>query len=134
MEPFASPEECEAAFYAAFREGDLGGMKQVWGPDDTIVCIHPARPPLAGRDAVMRSWRDILGNTGGVQVKFDCRKRRHAGELAVHVGIEVIGGADEDPALVSVTNVYALTGQGWKLQLHHAAPIHRESRPASSVH
>lgn len=125
MEPFASPDECEAAFYAAFRDGDLGAMKRVWSPEGEIVCIHPARPPLAGHEAVMKTWQEILGNSGGVHVSFDCRSRTHAAELAVHVGIEVISSGENEPAFVSVTNIYGLTAQGWKLRLHHAGPIHR---------
>lgn len=131
---FASPEECEAAFYDAFRRGDLVAMQRIWGVDAEIVCIHPARPPLAGRRAVMQSWQDILAATGGVEVHFDCQSRVHADSLAVHMGIEIIGTQDTAPAMVTVTNIYGLTEHGWTMRAHHAAPIHRGAGPRGPVH
>jgi ketosteroid isomerase-like protein len=131
---YASPEECEAAFYEAFREGDLTAMERIWDADAGIVCIHPARPPIAGRRAVMQSWADILGATGGVHVRFDCHSRVQADSLAVHMGLEIIGTSDNQPALVTVTNIYGLTAEGWKLHAHHAAPIHRGAGASGPVH
>ncbi len=122
--PYQTPDACEAAFYDAFRTGDLETMEAVWGPAGKIACVHPGRPPLAGRRAVMQSWADILGATGGVRVRFDCHDRVQAGRLAVHTGLEIIGGTEGDPAVVSVTNVYELTDAGWKMRLHHAGPVH----------
>lgn len=131
---YSSPEECEQAFYQAFRRGDIEAMQNAWDTGNEIVCIHPARPPLAGRDAVMRSWQDILGNSGGVEVRFDCGNKLRTAELAVHIGVEIIGAEGSPPAYVTVTNVYTLRAQGWKLQLHHAGPIHRDTRPRGAVH
>jgi ketosteroid isomerase-like protein len=131
---YSSPEECESAFYEAFRAGDLGAMQHIWGADNEIVCIHPARPPLAGRRAVLESWRGILDATGGVEVRFDCHRRARADDLAVHIGIEVIGGRDTEPAMVTVTNVYGLGDKGWKLHAHHAGPIHRDAKPRGPMH
>ncbi len=131
---FASPEECEDAFYEAFREGDLGAMERIWDGGAGIICIHPARPPLAGRRAVMQSWADILGATGGVHVQFDCHSRVQADSLAVHMGMEIIGTRDNAPALVTVTNIYELTAEGWKLHAHHAAPVHRGAGAPGPVH
>ena len=134
LNQFASPEECESAFYDAFRQGDLVAMQRIWGADAEIVCIHPARPPLAGRRAVMQSWQDILTATGGVEVRFDCQSRVRADSLAVHMGIEIIGTRDAAPAMVTVTNIYGLTEHGWTMRAHHAAPIHRGAGPRGPVH
>jgi len=131
---FASPDACEAAFYEAFRGGDLASMQHIWGLDGEVTCIHPGRPPLAGRRAVLQSWEDILGATGGVEVRFDCQSRVHAEDLAVHIGIEFIGTPERDPALVTVTNIYTLTEQGWKLRAHHGGPIHRGASARGPVH
>jgi ketosteroid isomerase-like protein len=131
---FESPDECESAFYEAFREGDLVAMRQIWGAGADVICIHPARPPLSGRRAVMQSWVEILGATGGVEIRFDCQNRARADRLAVHFGLETIGTQDSEPSLVSVTNVYALTEEGWKLRAHHAAPIRRGTGPQGPVH
>lgn len=131
---FNSAETCEAAFYEAFRNGDLLAMQHVWGEDADIICIHPGRPPLTGRSAVMQSWQAILENSSGVAVRFDCQRRAGDEGLAVHVGLEIIGAQGEEPALVTVTNVYRLTAQGWKMQLHHAGPVHRAPSPRKPVH
>lgn len=131
---YASPEACEAAFYDAFRDGDFASMQHVWGMDGEVTCVHPGRPPLAGRRAVLQSWEEILGATGGVQVRFDCQSRVRGDDLAVHMGIEVIGQPDSDAALVTVTNIYTLTGQGWRLRAHHGGPIHRGASTRGPVH
>ncbi|MEJ2515732.1 MAG: nuclear transport factor 2 family protein [Gammaproteobacteria bacterium] len=123
--PFETPDACEAAFYRAFREGDLQSMEDLWSADRSIICIHPGRAPLAGPPAVLQSWREILGATGGVHVRFDCQDRTTAGSLAVHMGLEIIGEEDDQAALVTVTNIYELTRSGWKMKAHHAAPVHR---------
>jgi ketosteroid isomerase-like protein len=135
LQSFASAEACETAFYEAFREGDLIAMQHIWSGGTDVVCIHPARPPISGRRAVMQSWQDILDATGGVDVRFECRHRARADRLAVHIGIETIGTRhDTEPALVTVTNVYELTEHGWKMEAHHAGPIRHGSRPRGPMH
>lgn len=131
---FSSPEACEAAFYEAFRAGDVAAMQQIWSPSADCVCVHPARPPLTGANAVLQSWEDILGGSGGVEVRFECQSRMRAERLAVHMGIEIIGSQDKPPALVTVTHIYELTEEGWKLRVHHAGPIHRDAAPRGAVH
>ena len=130
---FGSPEECEAAFYDAFRAGDHVAMQYIWSSGADCVCVHPARPPLTGASAVLQSWETILGS-GGVHVRFECQGRVRAERLAVHTGIEIIGPQDEPPALVTVTHIYELTEQGWKLRVHHAGPVHRDAAPRGAVH
>jgi len=131
---YGSPEECEAAFYDAFRAGNLGAMQHVWGEDAAVACIHPGRAPLAGRSAVLDSWRAILGASGGVEVRFDCQRRVRSSNLAVHIGVELIGAPGDDAAQVTVTNVYVLAERGWKLLLHHAGPVHRDAAPRGPLH
>ena len=131
---YTSAEECEAAFYEAFRAGDLGLMKTVWGTNGGIICIHPGRSPLAGPRAVLQSWSEILGSTGGVRVRFDCRDRIHEGSVAVHLGLEIIGAEGEEPATVTVTNIYELTPDGWKMRAHHAAPVRPAIARTGSLH
>lgn len=129
---YSTPDECEAAFYAAFRSGSLAAMQDAWSGRGEVMCIHPGRPPLSGHRAVMQSWAEILGSTGGVSVRFECHDRIHAGGVAVHTGLEVIGAEAGEPALVTVTNVYELTPAGWRMRLHHAAPVHRGTTGAGA--
>lgn len=126
---FASAADCETAFYTAFRSGDIPAMEQAWGDDPGLMCIHPGRPLLAGRAAVLASWREILGASGGLQVRFELHQRHESDNLAVHIGMELIGPADAEPALVSVTNVYLRRDGDWRMLAHHAAPIHRGAAP-----
>jgi ketosteroid isomerase-like protein len=122
---YQSSEECEAAFYDAFRAGDVAAMQRIWSMDAASFCIHPARRPLIGPQAVMQSWGSILDGSGGLEVRFDCQRRIVNGSLAVHMGIEIIGATGDEPSFVAVTNVYALTPEGWRMRGHHAGPIHR---------
>ena len=131
---YSTPDECESAFYGAFRLGDLDLMDSVWGAKGRILCIHPGRPPLAGRRAVMRSWTEILSATGGVHIRFDCHDRVQAGSLAVHMGLEIVGDENDDQALVTVTNIYELSADGWRMRAHHAAPVHQGAARSGPLH
>jgi hypothetical protein len=55
------------AFYTAFATGDLAAMDAVWARRAPVCCIHPGWTALNDRDAIMESWRGILGanQTGG---------------------------------------------------------------------
>src|SRR5215468_8451467 len=56
------------AFYQAFADRDIAAMEAAWASDGPIACIHPGWPPLAGREAVIESWRRILANDESPQV------------------------------------------------------------------
>ena len=47
----ASPEDAEAQFYDALRDGDLERVMAVWADDDEIVCVHPAGARVVGPQA-----------------------------------------------------------------------------------
>lgn len=137
---FATPEAAEAAFYDAFARADLQAMMNVWADDESIVCIHPMGPRLVGRQAVENSWRGILA--GGPSMRFHItglHVSRHA-LVAVHCVQENIshGAQFSQHAVLVATNLYQLTGHGWRLFLHHASPeLARPSRatePPIRVH
>ena len=58
---FSTPQGAEEAFYAAFAECDYKAMEIVWAVEG-VLCIHPGSSALIGRDAVMRSWANMLLN------------------------------------------------------------------------
>jgi ketosteroid isomerase-like protein len=103
---FATPEDAEVAFYAAFERGDVEAMMTVWAEDDqAIVCVHPLGPVLAGREAVKQSWQTIFARSPG---------RRHT---------------------VIATNAYRFTATGWRMVLHHASPATAtENLQAATLH
>ncbi len=92
---FASPEECERAFYEALEAADVEAVVELWLEDDDVVCVHPNGPRLLDTPTV-----------------------------AVHNVIEeVLVGEGRSQQVVSViaTNAYVKTAAGWKMVLHHAS-------------
>ncbi len=58
------------AFYLAFIRKDFEAMDHLWAHSVPVVCIHPGWPALVGREAVMQSWRNILGNADQPGIDF----------------------------------------------------------------
>jgi hypothetical protein len=131
---FSSADACQEAFYRAMREGDSAGMRLAWLVSPEVTCIHPGAMPLIGYEAVIRSWTTILDNSRGIRVRYEPRSRIAVDRLVIHVGLELIEAQDKSPVLVSVTNVYELTGEGWKMRLHHGAPVQARAQPARPLH
>jgi hypothetical protein len=131
---FSSAEDCQEAFYRAMREGDSEQMRRAWLFSPETTCIHPGAIPLIGYDAVIKSWNAILDGGNGIRVKYEPRTRFAVDRLVIHVGLEVIRVPNDSMVLVSVTNVYELTGEGWKMRLHHGAPVQARAQPARPVH
>lgn len=120
---FDTPEEAEAAFYAAFESGDLEAMMAVWVDDESIVCIHPGSIRLSGPAEVRESWRQIFA--GGRRLRFritDLRATR-AGQTTVHSLYEyvAVAGVAGEAGPVIATNIYVATADGWRLWMHHAS-------------
>jgi len=121
---FASPEECEQAFYEALDSADGEAVIDLWLEDDDVICIHPGGPRLVGFAAVKSSWMAILAN-GPVHVRSTLAKSLETPTVALRNVIEeVVVGEGRQQQIVSVlaTNVYVKTSAGWKMVLHHASP------------
>ena len=131
---FSSAEDCQDAFYRAMREGDSEQIRRVWLVSAQTTCIHPGAIPLIGYDAVVRSWNAILDGGNGIRVIYEPRSRFAVDRLVIHVGLELIRAPNDGTVLVSVTNVYELTGEGWKMRLHHGAPVQARAQAARPVH
>ena len=128
---FASPEECEQAFYEALDSADGEAVIDLWLEDDDVVCIHPGGPRLVGFPAVRSSWMAILSN-GPVHVRSTLAKSLETPTVALrNVVEEVVVGEGRQQQIVTVlaTNVYVKTSAGWKMVLHHASPS-PEGEPA----
>ena len=63
-------EFANEAFYLAFEAKDYEAMCHLWSQTHEVVCLHPGWPILVGRQQVLDSWRNILGNPQQVQVSF----------------------------------------------------------------
>lgn len=126
---YATPEEAEQAFYAAFEACDLKAMMDVWADREFVECIHPLSQRAQGREAVEASWRQIFD--GGLTVRLAVSQvhRTQDVHLAVHVLCQHLSTpTDTSPRPpVIATNIYQLIDNSWRMILHHASPSSAES-------
>ena len=120
----ASPEDAEAQFYDALRDGDLERVMAVWADDDDVVCVHPGGTRMVGPQAVRAAFEAIFAS-GNIAVHPEHVKRVQAMGSAVHSVLERIAIVTvEGPRTgwIVATNVYVKTSQGWRMVAHHASP------------
>ncbi len=125
------------AFYAAFAAGDAAAMAQVWADDDTVSCIHPGWPAIAGRAAVLGSWRDILRNSDRPHVV--CREPHPliTGDHGRVLCVEVVGSI-----ILAASNQFRRIDGTWRLVHHQSSQIVRvqeqmprdTTTPSKTVH
>ena len=120
---FASPQDCEAAFYEALETADLEAMMSVWAEDEEIICIHPTGGRLAGHEQVRAGWRQIFTGGRRMQVQLSNQVYMQGMMLSIHSVYESVSAPGEarrrNP--VVATNVYLRTGSGWRMVAHHAS-------------
>lgn len=105
------------AFYYAFAGGDAAAMDEVWARDVPVTCIHPGWNVLAGRDAVMESWRSILGSDRRPAIRSQGASAFLHGDVAFVTCYENVG-----QGYLAATNVFVREGGAWKMVHHHAGP------------
>ncbi|HKK04255.1 MAG TPA: nuclear transport factor 2 family protein [Gammaproteobacteria bacterium] len=131
---FATAQEAETAFYAAFQRADLDAMQAVWLAADYVECIHPMGERLRGIEAVMAGWRRILEPGPVMSFELADVGYTQSGTLSIHTVTENITLRQGDQHLhsrVLATNIYVLTQAGWRLMLHHASPMPNREPEAS---
>lgn len=106
-----------AAFYRAFAERDVAAMDALWARTVPVACIHPGWHVLDGREAVMASWRGILGGVPPAITWTDAIARV-AGTAAFVVCTETL-----DAGELVATNVFVQEDGAWKMAHHHAGPV-----------
>lgn len=121
---YTSPEEAEAAFYAAIANTDLAGMMAVWSEEEEIACIHPGSIRLAGLAAIRESWRQLFES--GTRIVVQPTQPIKWANLVtavhtVHQRVHVEGDHRLHPPIIA-TNVYTRGALGWRMVLHHASP------------
>ena len=127
----ASPEDAEAQFYDALREGDIERLMALWADDDEIVCVHPGGGRVVGARAIRAAFEAIFAS-GTINVHPEHVRRVHAMASAMHSVLERIAIATpEGPrsGWVMATNVYLKTEQGWRMVAHHASPGAADTPP-----
>ena len=105
------------AFYVAFNGRDFPTMEQLWASESPISCIHPGGGAIFDREAVMASWKSILGHDSQAPIKFIGPRARLFGDYAAVVCFEVIAGNN-----LIATNVFVREDKSWKIVHHQSGP------------
>ncbi len=130
----STPDEVEAQFYEALREGDLDKLMAVWADDDEVVCVHPGGPRLVGTGAIRVAFEAIFAN-GRIDLQIERLRRVHGADAAIHSLVERVKLVTAEGAQVGhvlATNVYLRTAQGWRMVAHHASPGTADEPPEIS--
>jgi len=118
-----------AAFYAAFADGDLALMDRLWARSVRVACVHPGWEPLVGRDTVMESWRAILAAPPDIECTDP--------DVFVYgeTGFVICRESANGNPLVA-TNVFVREDGDWRLVHHQAGPAPEPSgdSPTHPVH
>jgi hypothetical protein len=122
-----SPEEVEVVFYEAFMRGDIDVMSALWA-DSNVICVHPGSGVISGYEAVMRSWRHILEDSQGAEIRYNVVNKTQSKEIAVHIVAEEMMENDITIAIVISTNIYQKFENRWMMIEHHGSILNQESR------
>ncbi len=109
---------CNDAFYAAIRDGNYRVMDGLWSRQRRVTCTHPGWTLLAGRDAVMDSWRMILTEQSPPQLWPTDPVPIITGGTAMVLCSELLGTTS-----LIACNAFVLEGSDWRLINHQALPI-----------
>lgn len=105
-------------FYRAFTTHDLAAMDRVWAQETPVLCLHPGWTLLRGREAVMESWRQILGNSDAPNVMVHEDQAFLFGEVGIVTCEEELSGG-----WLAATNMFVKEDGAWRLVHHQASPI-----------
>ena len=114
-------------FYAAFAAADIEAMTAVWADEEPVSVIHPGMLPLAGREQVLQSWREILGPADTFDIVCVDPQVQLYGDVAVVLCQERVGGH-----LLAASNTYRRTAGGWALVMHQAGSVANVVAPTRS--
>ena len=106
------------AFYDAFDTADLDAMSAIWASEHAVACLHPGAPPIFGREAVLRSWVEIL--TAPQRPAIQCVDPQ---AIAFHESGMVICREVLPGGALAATNVFVREGGVWRIVHHQAGPL-----------
>jgi len=105
-------------FYRAFGARDLAAMDALWAREAPVACIHPGWPALSDRDAVIESWRGILGNPQAPRITcFDERVHLYGDAALVICEEELDGGT------LIASNFFVREAGAWRIAHHQAGQL-----------
>jgi len=116
----SAAREANAAFYAAFRQGDLEAMDALWARDEPVLCAHPGGGTIHGRIAVIASWHSLFTHGPPPIDHSDDRVTIIRGMAFVscveHIADRRLGA----------TNVFVWEQGRWRLVLHSAGLLSQD--------
>lgn len=121
MTPEEQMLEANHSFYKFMRTGDYPGMADLWARRRLVSCTHPGRAMLVGRNAVLDSWRMILGTTPP-SVWPDHPMPVVTGQTGFVLNIERISGAE-----LMASNGFVVEDGHWRMINHQAAYMTAEN-------
>jgi ketosteroid isomerase-like protein len=118
--------EANQEFYRAFGRGDFNAMSELWAKLAPVACLHPGAPLLAGRHAVLASWKQLLDAAPAWKMVSRDATVLLLGPAAIVTCLEANG---DQPAHLIATNVFVLEEGRWRLVHHHAGPLTVPQQP-----
>lgn len=105
-----------AAFYEAFAAADFEAMDKLWARRAPVLCIHPGWGLLAGRSAVLESWRRIFDKA---PPDIICHHPRAfvLGDATLVVCLEIM-----PQGVLIATNIFVREDGEWRMAHHQAGP------------
>ncbi len=117
------------AFYVNFTNHDADSMDAIWSARDDVTCIHPGWQPLRGRNAVMKSWRQILKNSETPKIRCEHAHAYIDGTMAYVLCTEILTEGQ-----LAATNIFVLEDGVWKMVHHQASPMRSVTpEPAKNI-
>ena len=128
---YATAQEAEEAFYAAFEQNDLDTMMGVWSHANYAECIHPMSKRIQGFEAIRKGWDEIFRNTPRIRFRLHGQRQILRANLAIHIVNEhiLVNDGNRETEMLA-TNIYEETETGWRMILHHATPLARPRQGA----
>tara|TARA_E500000178_G_scaffold356206_1_gene432494 strand:+ start:4905 stop:5306 length:402 start_codon:yes stop_codon:yes gene_type:complete len=112
--------KCLNEFYRIFAAMELDEMAKIWSPLPDTFCHHPGWSPCVGPNAVMASWRNIMGQANQFSLTYEHLGDHHQGNLLMTTGREHLAGSPHD---IVTTNLLRFEENAWKIFHHHSSPI-----------
>ena len=103
------------AFYLAFSGKDIDAMDGLWSRQASLVCVHPGWRRLTDREAILDSWRRILGNPDQPGMDFLQPVVHDLGSTKLVTCYEALPSG-----VCLATNGFTEEADGWRMVLHHS--------------
>ncbi|HEX5453795.1 MAG TPA: nuclear transport factor 2 family protein [Stellaceae bacterium] len=102
-------------FYRAFAARDIAAIEALWARRAPVACIHPGWPALVGRDAVVESWRGIMGNPASPNISCHDEEVLLYGDTAL-----VLCREELDGGTLIASNFFVREDGEWRIAHHQA--------------